>query len=292
MGMFICLGFVTALTIYLISITLFFDSISAGVVAYPDPIHNNLPTIETTIKIWNNNIWINNSLIWNNIKISSISLIQIIQIIRLDLLLTCNWFCIRDSIREWTSSYNMISISNPILCVVFIFSEILFFLTFFWSSFHCSCSVGINQPISAGFYEPDPNDLTYTNTVLLSNSGISLSVGWCSNVAMNLSFLGCLLGLVFMSLQVLEFHNTSLYLNESIFCCHLFLVIGLHLFHVVVGLYFILCCLSVLYYSRYIINFVMYQLRVTIQHLTYHLQLVYWHFVDLLWLSIYFTFYT
>jgi hypothetical protein len=111
------------------------------------------------------------------LKIVNMFLINSVQIIRLDLVLTILILCVRDCIREYTSSYTMISISNPILCVVFIFSEILFFLTFFWSSFHCSCSVGINQPISAGFYEPDPNDLTYTNTVLLSNSGISLSVG-------------------------------------------------------------------------------------------------------------------
>lgn len=137
----------------------------------------------------------------------------------------------------------MVWLSNPLLVIVFISAEILFFYTFFWSTFSVSCSVGINlNPISASLIsKPDPNDLAYTNSVLLSNSGISLSVSSCSSVSHNISFYCFVIGLEFISLQVLEFHSTSSYLTEYIMGCNLFLVTGLHLFHVIVGIFCLMC---------------------------------------------------
>jgi hypothetical protein len=47
-------------------------------------------------------------------------------------------FWIRDSIREYTSTYEILIGMMSVAFYVLIFSESLFFITFFWSSFHTS----------------------------------------------------------------------------------------------------------------------------------------------------------
>lgn len=104
----------------------------------PNPINNIINTTGNEI-LGNRNlntIDVNDVINRSYSIIPSLIFIDLLQIIRLDLVLTILILCVRDSIREYTSSYTMISISNPVLCVIFISSEILFFLTFFWSSYH------------------------------------------------------------------------------------------------------------------------------------------------------------
>jgi len=81
------------------------------------------------------------------------------------------WF--RDSIREYTSTYKSLIIMLSIAFYVLILSESMFFITFFWSSFHASCSSVWSLE---GLYLSDPSELAFINTVLLSNSGLSLDV--------------------------------------------------------------------------------------------------------------------
>lgn len=202
-------------------------------------------------------------------------------------------FWIRDSIREYTSTYEiLIGMFFVVFCVL-ILSESLFFITFFWSSFHTSCSSVWSQE---GLYLADPNELTFTNTVLLSNSGLSLGCAYLIRethiLRHSLCLLSFLLAFTFISLQIKEFRNITLYMNESIYSCVFFFLTGLHLFHVVVGILLIGLILWTSCYSRSVLNFILFQLRVTPHHLFYTLQLVYWHFVELLWLFIYYVLYS
>merc|ERR1712133_221451 len=82
-------------------------------------------------------------------------------------------YWIRDVIREYTKKYEVLIIMLFIVFLVFVFSEGLLFLSFFWVFFHSSCSPNINTLVS-GIYVPDPCELTYTNTLLLSNAALSL----------------------------------------------------------------------------------------------------------------------
>jgi hypothetical protein len=82
----------------------------------------------------------------------------------------CGLDCNRDSIREYTSSYDIICYQMLNILFAFILSEIMFILVYFWSS----CSTTYSS--SSRFYyqtiqdlmTQDPNSLTSTNTVLLS----------------------------------------------------------------------------------------------------------------------------
>lgn len=78
---------------------------------------------------------------------------------------------VRDSIREYTSIHLvLIEIFVMAFCVL-ILTESLFFVTFFWSLFYTSCS---SIWFQEGMYLSDSINLTFVNTVLLSNSGLCL----------------------------------------------------------------------------------------------------------------------
>lgn len=199
---------------------------------------------------------------------------------------------ITDSIREYTSTYMSLIIVLSVAFYVLVLSESMFFMTFFWSSFHTSCSSVWSLE---SLYLSDPSELAFSNTVLLSNSGLSLG---CALVIRGIhilrhsfSLLSFLLAFTFISVQVKESRNLNLYINESSYSCVFFCLTSLHLFHVVVGILLIGLILWTSCYSRSVLNFVLFQLRVTSHHLFYTLQLLYWHFLELLWLFIYYVLY-
>ena len=91
-----------------------------------------------------------------------------------------------------------------------------------------------------------------------------------------------ILAWTFISLQIKEFHTLAFYINDSIFGSIFFFLTGLHFFHVIVGIILIgiILCNFPLTIPRlpiYVLPF----------HLYYNLQLIYWHFIELLWLFIY-----
>jgi heme/copper-type cytochrome/quinol oxidase subunit 3 len=67
-----------------------------------------------------------------------------------------------------------------LLFLIFLVSEGLLFVSFFWTSFHSlsSPTLGISQ--REGFYLPDPCELNFANTILLSNAAISLGNAFIS----------------------------------------------------------------------------------------------------------------
>merc|ERR1712051_842275 len=67
--------------------------------------------------------------------------------------------------------------SNSLLFLVFLLfiaSEALLFVSFFWASFHSLSSPTLGIWPGEGFYLPDPCELTFANTLLLSNAAVSL----------------------------------------------------------------------------------------------------------------------
>ena len=91
-------------------------------------------------------------------------------------------YWIRDVIREYIKKYEVLIIMLFIVFLTFVFSEGLLFLSFFWVSFHSSCSLNWTD----GIYVPDPCELTYTNTLLLSNAALSLGCAFiCEEAAVD-----------------------------------------------------------------------------------------------------------
>jgi len=213
------------------------------------------------------------------------------------------WFniWINNCIREYTSTYEVLFDLFFMAFLSLVLSESLFFITIFYSSLYTySCSYSIYSTLE-GLYLSDPNSLTFTNTILLSNSGLSLGCSYLYREVHVLRHSLCLLILslslasIFILVTIKEFHNITLHMNDSIASCVFYFLIGLHLLHVIVGiLYIIALILWTTSYSRSILNFnyIPIQVRV-ISHpsLYYTLQLVYWHFVECLWLFIYYILY-
>merc|ERR1712194_805304 len=83
-----------------------------------------------------------------------------------------HWF--RDLLRELDKKYEVL------LIIFFLVSEGLLFVSFFWTSFHSLSSPTLGIWPGEGFYLPDPCELTFANTLLLSNAAISLGNAFIS----------------------------------------------------------------------------------------------------------------
>merc|ERR1711998_603327 len=218
---------------------------------------------------------------------SSIFLIWIYLLIYLNY-----WF--RDLIREYYKKYEVLFMVLFIVFLIFVFSEAMLFVSFFWASFHSSCSPSLGNYYE-GFYVPVPCVLTYANSLLLSNAAVSLGCGFImkeiySSSMVLLSLISFILAWTFISLQIKEFRNLGFYINDSVYSSVFFFLTGLHFFHVVLGIVLI----SILFWScsyNCKIN-IMFLLRISPMHLFYNLQLIYWHFVEGLWLFIYMVLYS
>merc|ERR1712210_205097 len=88
------------------------------------------------------------------------------------------WF--RDLLRELAKKYEVLLIILFLVFLLFIVSEGLLFVSFFWTSFHSLSSQTLEIWPAEGFYLPDPCELTFANTLLLSNAAISLGNAFIS----------------------------------------------------------------------------------------------------------------
>merc|ERR1712061_759619 len=92
-----------------------------------------------------------------------------------------------------------------------------------------------------GFYVPDPCELTFANTLLLSNAAVSLggafvSLEISSSFLIIFSVFSFILAWTFFSLQIIEFRIMGLSINDSVYSSVFFFLTGLHFFHLLFGL--------------------------------------------------------
>ena len=84
------------------------------------------------------------------------------------ILIVINYW-IKDVIREYIKKYEVLIIMLFIVFLILVFSEGMLFLSFFSALFHSS----LTDIVEEGLYVPDLCELTYTNTLLLSNAALS-----------------------------------------------------------------------------------------------------------------------
>merc|ERR1712166_439378 len=202
------------------------------------------------------------------------------------------WF--RDLLRELNKKYEILLMVLFLAFFLFLASEALLFVSFFWASFHSSSSPTLGVWPGEGFYLPDPCGLTFANTLLLSNAAVSLggafvSLEISSQFLIFFSLFSFILAWTFISLQIKEFRIMGLSINDSVYSSLFFFLTGLHFFHLLFGLF--LCCLffwgcSCPSKSKYFLS-----LRVSEVHLFFNSQLFYWHFLEFLWLFIFLVLY-
>jgi cytochrome c oxidase subunit III len=92
---------------------------------------------------------------------------------------------------------------------------------------------------------------------------------------------GILLGVLFVTIQMLEWRQKPFNLHSTSYGSSFFITTGFHMAHVAVG---ILMLAAVLLWSA--LGYFDKE-----RHATISIVAVYWHFVDLVWLTIFFTFY-
>merc|ERR1712224_835580 len=186
-------------------------------------------------------------------------------------------FWSRDLLREFQKKYEILLMVLFLLFGGFLASEALLFVSFFWASFHSLSSPTLGLWPGETFYIPDPCELTFANTLLLSNAAVSLggafvSLEISSQFYIFFALFSFCLSSLFISLQIKEFRVMALSINDSLYSCLFFFLTGLHFFHLTVGL-FLLSLLfwgcSFPYKISYFVN-----LRVLEVHLFYNLQLL------------------
>merc|ERR1712039_831148 len=89
-------------------------------------------------------------------------------------------FWYRDLLREFYKKYEVLLMVLFLVFFLFIVSEGLLFVSFFWASFHSLSSQTLEIWPGEGFYLPDPCELTFANTLLLSNAAVSLGGAFVS----------------------------------------------------------------------------------------------------------------
>nr|UPX88322.1 cytochrome c oxidase subunit III [Dilophus febrilis] len=174
--------------------------------------------------------------------------------------------------------------------ILFIVSEILFFVSFFWAFFHSSLSptleLGSMWPPS-GIYPFNPFQVPLLNTAILLSSGITVTWAHHSLMENNHSqtsqglFFTVLLGIYFSMLQGYEYMEASFSIADSIYGTTFFIATGFHGLHVLIGTMFLLICLIRHMNNHFSKN----------HHFGFEAAAWYWHFVDVVWLFLYISIY-
>nr|AML25850.1 cytochrome c oxidase subunit III [Staphylinidae sp. BMNH 1274171] len=174
--------------------------------------------------------------------------------------------------------------------ILFITSEIFFFISFFWGFFHSSLSpsieIGMMWP-PMGIQTFNPMQIPLLNTLILLTSG--LTVTWAHHSLMENNFnqssqaltITVFLGLYFSLLQGYEYKEAPFTISDAIYGSSFFMATGFHGIHVIIGTTFLLTCLM-----RHMNNHFS-----SIHHFGFEAAAWYWHFVDVVWLFLYISIY-
>jgi len=129
--------------------------------------------------------------------------------------------------------------------------------------------------------------LPLLNTLILILSGITLTIAHKSlligdyiNTKIRL-ILTIMLGLTFETLQVIEYSLIPYNMNDAVFGNIFYFLTGLHGFHVLVGIIFLIICFIRLQ-NGYLIKE---------SHIGFEFAIWYWHFVDIVWIILFFIVY-
>lgn len=200
-----------------------------------------------------------------------------------------------------TTSASMVSS----ICLGVISTELLLFVSFFWGAYTSILSpsyVTDTTLISPteGLVSISSRGLIVTITFLLSTASVILGYGILTSekaITLNIQrgFLALVvIALCFTSIQVCEYLGLAISINDGALGTYLLWITGLHFSHVLVGaiLLFFTFWRGSLQYNPHtqIRTYTSYSIMVLPQLESY--TLLYWHFVEAIWLVIHFTFYT
>jgi heme/copper-type cytochrome/quinol oxidase subunit 3 len=170
--------------------------------------------------------------------------------------------------------------------IIFIISEIFFFICFFWSFFHFILSpdiiIGSIWP-PIGIFKINYINLPLLNSILLIRRGCSVTWSHYIIIGNNIKeskirlLITIILGIIFLFCQLFEYKYSIFNFSDSVYGSIFFIATGFHGIHVIIGDIFLISILIRIikfhFSSNHIIGF--------------EFSIWYWHFVDVVWLYLY-----
>jgi heme/copper-type cytochrome/quinol oxidase subunit 3 len=205
------------------------------------------------------------------------------------LILLSLWF--RDIIRESTFyclHTKQVEQNTITGFKLFLFTETMLFVTFFWSHLYAalfpSPFIGLAWP-PVGMHDLiiDPYGIPLINTAILVYSGFTITLSHLylrkgsqlkSCIVMAFTIL---LGLFFLYFQYEEFTSSDFDISDGIYGSTFFMLTGFHGGHVLIGVTFLIVTLVRTFKVHFSSS----------SHTGFKLALIYWHFVDIIWIFVY-----
>ena len=187
--------------------------------------------------------------------------------------------------------------------ILFIASEVMFFLGWFWAWFDFSLfpvaleyadgvtnnmtgqdgAIALMQWPPKGIEVINAFDLPLINTLILLCSGTTVT--WAHHALLHNDrkglirglWLTILLGMLFTSIQAYEYAHAPFPFGGLNYGSAFFMATGFHGFHVLVGTIFLIVCLIRSYKGHFTPQ----------QHFGFEAAAWYWHFVDVVWLFLF-----
>jgi cytochrome c oxidase subunit III len=192
--------------------------------------------------------------------------------------------------------------------IMFIASEVMFFVAWFWAYFDASLFPGAvstlqnstqtigmvdRQALTGGVWPPKPGEgfkstfdpwgLPLVNTLILLLSGTTVT--WAHHALLKNDRKGLIaglaltvvLGMLFTACQVFEYGHAAFSFAGHIYGSTFFMATGFHGAHVVIGTIFLFVCLMRALKGHFTPQ----------QHFGFEAAAWYWHFVDVVWLFLF-----
>jgi cytochrome c oxidase subunit 3 len=201
-----------------------------------------------------------------------------------------------DVVRESvTGSHTpVVQIHHRYGMILFIASEVMFFVAWFWAYFDQFFRVDdVEQfarvAFTGGHWPPagielfDPFHLPLFNTIILLTSGTTVT--WAHHALLEGDrkglkaglWLTIALGVLFSVVQIIEYSRAGFSFSGNIYGATFFMATGFHGFHVFIGTIFLIVCLARVYAGNLTKK----------HHLGFEFAAWYWHFVDVVWLFLF-----
>jgi cytochrome c oxidase subunit 3 len=188
----------------------------------------------------------------------------------------------------------VVQISHRYGMILFIASEVMFFVAWFWAYFNTALFPNdVNEvarvAFTGGVWPPkgietfDPWHLPLLNTLILLTSGTTVT--WAHHALLENDRQGLKwgliltvgLGMIFTGVQAFEYMHAAFSFSGNMYGAAFFMATGFHGAHVIIGTIFLIVCLFRAQAGHFTPK----------QHLGFEFAAWYWHFVDVVWLFLF-----